>query len=230
MGRSYCYCLLYSKSLYCIHSVWVYFLRTKDEAPDMIINFINQVQRNLKAQILKIQTDNGTEFKNEKLLSFYAKLGIVHNTSIALTPQQNGVVERRNRTLVEASHTMLIFSKSLEFLWAEAIKIACFTQNCSIIHTRSLCYPTNDRDNLGKMKPKADIVSSSAEQVISEPNTLVLNDNADELVQEDIAELNGNVFYIPPQTLVFEEAGSSSTYQDPSDMQEFHQTHRSTDK
>ncbi|GJX09690.1 retrovirus-related pol polyprotein from transposon TNT 1-94 [Tanacetum coccineum] len=58
------------------------------------------------------------EFKNEKLRSFYAKLGIVHHTSIAQTPQQNGVVERRNRTLVEAARTMLIFLKSPEFHWA----------------------------------------------------------------------------------------------------------------
>nr|GEV13572.1 reverse transcriptase domain-containing protein [Tanacetum cinerariifolium] len=71
----------------------IYFLRTKDEAPNVIIDFINQVQRNLKAQILKIQTNNGTEFKNEKLRSFYVKLGIVYNTSIARTPQQNGIVE-----------------------------------------------------------------------------------------------------------------------------------------
>ncbi|GJY17381.1 integrase, catalytic region, zinc finger, CCHC-type containing protein, partial [Tanacetum coccineum] len=107
----------------------VYFLRTKDEAPDMIIDFINQVQWNLKAQILKIQTDNRTEFKNEKLRSFYAKLGIVHNTSIPRTPQQNGVVKRRNHTLVKAARTMLIFSKSPEFLWVEAIATVCFTQN-----------------------------------------------------------------------------------------------------
>ncbi|GJS57567.1 retrovirus-related pol polyprotein from transposon TNT 1-94 [Tanacetum coccineum] len=73
---------------------WMYFLRTKDEAPDVIIDFINRVQRNLKAQILKIQSDNGIEFKNEKLWSFYAKLGIVHNTSIARTPQQKSVVKR----------------------------------------------------------------------------------------------------------------------------------------
>ncbi|GKB09756.1 retrovirus-related pol polyprotein from transposon TNT 1-94 [Tanacetum coccineum] len=159
---------------------WVYFLRTNDEAPYMIIDFVNQVQRNLQASILTIQTDNGTEFKNDKLRAFYAKLGIVHKTSIARTPQQNGVVERRNRTLVEAARTMLIFSKAPEFLCAEAIAIACFTQNHSIVHTRhnktpyelihdrnpnvqyfhvfgSLCYPTNDRDDLGKMKPKADI-------------------------------------------------------------------------
>ncbi|GKA16926.1 retrovirus-related pol polyprotein from transposon TNT 1-94 [Tanacetum coccineum] len=107
--------------------IWVYFLRIKDEAPYMIIDFINQVQRNLKAQILTIRTDNGTEFKNEKLRAFYAKLGIVHKTSIARTPHQNGVVERRNRTLVEAARTMLIFSKTLEILWAEAIATACFT-------------------------------------------------------------------------------------------------------
>ncbi|GKE88260.1 retrovirus-related pol polyprotein from transposon TNT 1-94, partial [Tanacetum coccineum] len=133
---------------------WVYFLRTKDEAPDMIIDFVNQVQRNLKASILTIRTDNGTEFKNEKL--------------------------RRNRTLVEAARTMLIISKAPEFMWAEAIATACFTQNCSIVHTRhnktpyelirgrkpnvqyfhvfgSFCYPTNDRDDRGKIKPKADI-------------------------------------------------------------------------
>ncbi|GKD57931.1 integrase, catalytic region, zinc finger, CCHC-type containing protein [Tanacetum coccineum] len=138
---------------------WVYFLRTKDEAPDMIIDFVNQVQRNLKALIMTIRTDNGTEFKNKKLRLFYAKLGVVHKTLIARTPQQNGVVERHNRTLIEAARTMLIFSKALKFLWAEAIATACFTQNRSIYFYvfGSLCYPTNDHDDLGKIKPKADI-------------------------------------------------------------------------
>ncbi|GJY59337.1 retrovirus-related pol polyprotein from transposon TNT 1-94 [Tanacetum coccineum] len=74
------------------------------------------------------------------------------------------------------------------------------------------------------------IVSLSTEQVVSKPNTPVLNENADEVVQEDVVEFDGNVFYYPPQTLVFEEAESSSTYQDPSNMHEFHQTHCSTDK
>ncbi|GJX98292.1 integrase, catalytic region, zinc finger, CCHC-type containing protein [Tanacetum coccineum] len=136
------------------NSSLVYFLRTKDEAPDMISDFVNQVQRNLKASILMIQTNNGTEFKNKKL--------------------------RRNRTLVEAARIMLIFSKAPEFLWAEAIATACFTQNRSFVHSRynkttykliqgrkpnvqyfhvfrSLCYPTNDGDDLGKMKQKDEI-------------------------------------------------------------------------
>ncbi|GJY83686.1 retrovirus-related pol polyprotein from transposon TNT 1-94 [Tanacetum coccineum] len=126
------------------------------------------------------RTDNGTKFKNEKLRAFYAKLGIVHQTLIARTPQQNGVVERQNRTLVEATRKMLIFSKAPEFIWTVAIATAYFTQNRTIVHTwynktpdelirgrkpniqyfhvfGSICYPTNDHDDLGKMKPKADI-------------------------------------------------------------------------
>ncbi|GJY87937.1 integrase, catalytic region, zinc finger, CCHC-type containing protein [Tanacetum coccineum] len=99
----------------------------KYEAPDMIINFVIQIQRSLQAQVLKVQFDNGTEFKNVKLQTFYEKLGNTHNTSTVRTPQQNGVVEQRNHTLVEATHTMLIFLKTLEFLWAKAIATACFT-------------------------------------------------------------------------------------------------------
>ncbi|GJW18539.1 integrase, catalytic region, zinc finger, CCHC-type containing protein [Tanacetum coccineum] len=67
------------------------------------------------------------------------------------------------------------------------------------------------------------IVSSSAEQVSTEPNSLVLNENADEFIQEDVADFNGNVFYNAPLATVFEEAESSSTYQDPSNMHEFYQ-------
>ncbi|GJT50682.1 retrovirus-related pol polyprotein from transposon TNT 1-94 [Tanacetum coccineum] len=159
---------------------WVYFLHSKDETPEIIKKFIAQAQLNYKAKVCKIRTDNGTEFKNATLKAHYEKLGIMQQFSTARTPQQNGVVERRNRTLVEAARTMLIFSRLPEFLWAEAVATTCFTQNRSIIHTRhnktpyellrgrkpnveyfhvfgSLCYPTNDRDDLGKMKPKADI-------------------------------------------------------------------------
>ncbi|GJW41530.1 retrovirus-related pol polyprotein from transposon TNT 1-94 [Tanacetum coccineum] len=159
---------------------WVYFLRSKDETLEIIKKFIAQAQLNYKAKVYKIRTDNGTEFKNATLKAHYEKIGIMQQFSIARTPQQNGVVERRNRTLVEAARTMLIFSRLPEFLWAEAVATACFTQNRSIINTRhnktpyellhgqkpnveyfhvfgSLCYPTNDRDDLGKMKPKADI-------------------------------------------------------------------------
>ncbi|GKB42557.1 retrovirus-related pol polyprotein from transposon TNT 1-94, partial [Tanacetum coccineum] len=68
-------------------------------------------------------------FANRTLREWYENVSISHQTYVARTPQQNGVVERRNRTLVEAARTMLIFSKALLFLWAEAINTACYTKN-----------------------------------------------------------------------------------------------------
>nr|GFB92502.1 retrovirus-related Pol polyprotein from transposon TNT 1-94 [Tanacetum cinerariifolium] len=123
---------------------------------------------------------NGTEFVNQTLRDYYEEVGISHETSVARSPQQNGVVERRNRTLIEAARTMLIYAQAPLFLWAEAVATACFTQNRSIIRLRhgktpyeplhsklpnlsffyvfgALCYPTNDNENLGKLQPKADI-------------------------------------------------------------------------
>nr|GEU34726.1 integrase, catalytic region, zinc finger, CCHC-type, peptidase aspartic, catalytic [Tanacetum cinerariifolium] len=144
------------------------------------------------------------EFKNEKLWSFYSKLGIVHHTSIAQKPSQNGFIERQNHTVIKAACTMLFFSKSLEFLWTEAIAIACFTRNRSILYTRynktpyelirrrnpnvqyflmygSLCYPTNNHDDLGKMKPKADIDNFAANTLDVEdtpsPSSILIEDS-----------------------------------------------------
>ncbi|GJY28467.1 retrovirus-related pol polyprotein from transposon TNT 1-94, partial [Tanacetum coccineum] len=103
---------------------WVRFLKTKDEAPAAIIKCIKDIQVRLKAAVQNVRTDNGTEFVNQTLREWYENVSISHQTSVARTPQQNGVVERQNRTLVEAARTMLIFSKALLFLWAEAINIA----------------------------------------------------------------------------------------------------------
>ncbi|GKC13994.1 integrase, catalytic region, zinc finger, CCHC-type containing protein, partial [Tanacetum coccineum] len=155
-------------------------LRSKDEAPDFIIKFLKMIQVRLKVPVRRIRTDNGTEFVNQTLREYYEKVGISHETSVARSPQQNGVVERRNRTLIEAARTMLIYAKAPLFLWAEAVATACYTQNRSIIRLRhgktpyellhdklpdlsffhvfgALCYPTNDSENLGKLQPKADI-------------------------------------------------------------------------
>ncbi|GJW49812.1 retrovirus-related pol polyprotein from transposon TNT 1-94 [Tanacetum coccineum] len=159
---------------------WVKFLRSKDETPTVVIKFLKQIQVGLNKTVRFIRTDNGTEFVNKTLYDHYEKVGIFHQKTVPRTPQQNGVVERRNRTLVEAARTMLIFSKAPMFLWAEAVATACYTQNRSLIHTRhektpyelvhnkkpdltffrvfgALCYPTNDSENLGKLQPTADI-------------------------------------------------------------------------
>nr|GEV44592.1 hypothetical protein [Tanacetum cinerariifolium] len=115
----------------------------------------------------------------ETLHAYFAAEGIHHQTSVARTPKQNGVVERRNRTLVEAARTMLSAVKVPLFFWAEAISTACFTQNHSLVIPRhektpyhiindqkpsvkffhifgSLCYIVRDGENLDKMKEKGD--------------------------------------------------------------------------
>ncbi|GKA57787.1 retrovirus-related pol polyprotein from transposon TNT 1-94, partial [Tanacetum coccineum] len=115
---------------------WVKFLASKDEAPDFIIKFLKMIQVRLNATVRNIRTDNGTEFVNQTLRDYYEQVGISHETSVARTPQQNGVVERRNRTLVEAARTMLIYAKAPLFLWAKAVATACYTQNRSIIRRR----------------------------------------------------------------------------------------------
>ncbi|GKA15112.1 retrovirus-related pol polyprotein from transposon TNT 1-94 [Tanacetum coccineum] len=180
------------------------------------------IQRNMKANVLKVRSDNETEFKNVTLKSFYEKQGIMHYTSIARTPQQNGVVERQNHTLVEAARTMLIFSKLPEFLWAEAIStaynsVAITLDNEDTLSLSSIIIEDNDASQ---------IVTSSEEQIEQEPSTPVLNSHFDEQIQKDDAELDGNTLMNLFRTHDFEEAESSSNYQDPSNMHEFHQKHR----
>ncbi|GJZ38419.1 retrovirus-related pol polyprotein from transposon TNT 1-94 [Tanacetum coccineum] len=76
-----------------------------------------------------LRTDNGTEFVNPTLSKYYEKVGISHETYVARSPQQHGVVERRNRTLIEAARTMLIYVKARLFLWAEAVATASVISN-----------------------------------------------------------------------------------------------------
>ncbi|GJW34179.1 retrovirus-related pol polyprotein from transposon TNT 1-94 [Tanacetum coccineum] len=77
-----------------------------DEVPEFVIKFLKMIQVRLNATVRNIRTDNGTEFVNQTLRSYYEEVGILHQISVARTLQQNGVVERRNRTLVEAARTI----------------------------------------------------------------------------------------------------------------------------
>ncbi|GJT51178.1 retrovirus-related pol polyprotein from transposon TNT 1-94 [Tanacetum coccineum] len=160
---------------------WVHFLRSKDEAPEVIKTFLKRITVPFQIRHCHhYKNRSRTEFKNQILKEYFDSVGISHQASSVRTPQQNGVVERRNRTLVEAARTMLIFSRAPLFLWAEAIATACYTQNRSIIHRRfnktpyelingrkpdisflhvfgALCYPKNDREDIGKLGAKGDI-------------------------------------------------------------------------
>nr|GEU35621.1 retrotransposon protein, putative, unclassified [Tanacetum cinerariifolium] len=157
----------------------VKFLRLKDKTLEVFIKFITQIQVGLNKTVRYVRTDNGTEFVNHTLTEYYERVGIFHQKTVPKIPQHNSVVERRNRTLVEAARTMLIFFKASMFLWAEVVANACYTQNRSLIHTRhhktpyelvhnkkpdltfsrvfgALCYPTNDIEDLGKLQLIAD--------------------------------------------------------------------------
>ncbi|GJY66796.1 retrovirus-related pol polyprotein from transposon TNT 1-94 [Tanacetum coccineum] len=140
---------------------WVKFLRIKDETQEVIIKFLKEVQVSLQATIRYLRTDNDTEFVNQTLRSYTEDVGIIHQTLVERTLQQNGVVERRNHTLVEAARTMLMFSKSLLFLWAEVVATACYTQNKSLIHTR---YNKNPYELLRNRLIQNQATSTSAKQ------------------------------------------------------------------
>nr|GEZ61989.1 hypothetical protein [Tanacetum cinerariifolium] len=119
------------------------FLRSKDETPKVLIDFLRLVQRGLQAQIGVVQTDKGTEFLNQTLHAYFATKGIQHQTSIAQTPEQNGVVERRNliaRHEKTPYHIINDRKPSVEFFYIFG----------------SVCYIVRDGENLDKMKEKGD--------------------------------------------------------------------------
>ncbi|GKA36542.1 putative ribonuclease H-like domain-containing protein [Tanacetum coccineum] len=108
---------------------WVFFLRTKDETSGILKDFIRQVENQLNQKVKTIICDNGTEFKNKDVIEFCGSKGIKREYSNARTPQQNGVAERKNRTLIKAARTMLADSFLPNTFWAEAVSTACYVLN-----------------------------------------------------------------------------------------------------
>nr|GEX99719.1 hypothetical protein [Tanacetum cinerariifolium] len=199
---------------------WVKFLRSKDETPMFIIKFLKMIQVRLNVPVRCIRTDNGTEFVNQTLWDYYEEVVISHETSVARSPQQNGVIERRNRTLIEAARTMLIYAHAPLFLWAAAVATACFTQNRSIIRIRhgktlyellhsklpdlsffhvfgALCYPTNDSENLETIHVDFDeLTAMASEQSSSGP---ALNDMTPGTISSGLMRTSSSsTSYVPP--------------------------------
>ncbi|GJT33050.1 putative ribonuclease H-like domain-containing protein [Tanacetum coccineum] len=108
---------------------WVFFLATKDETSEILCNLIIGLENQLNHNVKIIRCDNGTEFKNHAMNEFCAKKGIKREFSVARTLQQNGVAERKNRTLIEAARTMLADSLLPIPFWAEAVNTACYVLN-----------------------------------------------------------------------------------------------------
>ncbi|GJY78101.1 putative ribonuclease H-like domain-containing protein, partial [Tanacetum coccineum] len=158
---------------------WVFFLRTKDETSGILKDFIRQIENQLNKKVKTIRCDNGTEFKNRDMIEFCGSKGIKREYSNAKTPQQNGVAERKNKTLIEAARTMLADSFLPNTFWAEAVNTACYVLNRVLVtkpHNKTPyelitgkipiisyirpfgCHVTilNTIDHLGKFEEKAD--------------------------------------------------------------------------
>ncbi|GJV71153.1 putative ribonuclease H-like domain-containing protein [Tanacetum coccineum] len=124
------------KKMYCLvvtddysRFSWVFFLATKDETSEILKTFITGIENLIDLKVKVIRCDNGTEFKNKVMNQFCEMKGIKREFSVARTPQQNGVAERKNKTLIEAARTMLADSKLLTTFWAEVVNTACYVQN-----------------------------------------------------------------------------------------------------
>ncbi|KAK1421715.1 hypothetical protein QVD17_24269 [Tagetes erecta] len=127
--KSYCLVVTDDYSRY----TWVRFMANKSETAEELMKLIPLIEVLGKKKVQAIRSDNGTEFRNHIFNSFCEQRGILRQFSAARTPQQNGVAERKNRTLVEAARTMLIESKLPIIFWAEAVNCAAYVLNRVLI-------------------------------------------------------------------------------------------------
>ncbi|GKB42833.1 putative ribonuclease H-like domain-containing protein [Tanacetum coccineum] len=145
------------KKMYCLvvtddfsRFSWVFFLASKDETSEILKTFITGIENLIDLRVKVIRCDNGTEFKNRVMNQFCEMKGIKREFSVARTPQQNGVAERKNRTLIEVARTMLADSKLPTTFWAKAVNTACYVQiRCPVTILNTI-------DHLGKFDGKAD--------------------------------------------------------------------------
>jgi transposase InsO family protein len=129
-GSKYCLVIVDDYSRF----TWVFFLQEKSQTQDTLKGFLRWAQNEFGLRIKKIRSDNGTEFNNSQIEGFLEEEGIKHEFSSPYTPQQNGVVERKNRTLLDMARTMLDEYKTPDRFWAEAINTACYSINRLYLH------------------------------------------------------------------------------------------------
>lgn len=159
---------------------WTLFLAQKSDAFKAFKKYAKQVQNEKSMKIVSIRSDHGGEFQNALFEEFCEEHGITHYFSAPRTPQQNGVAERKNRSLIELARTMLSDSSLPKYFWADAVSTACYVTNRvnirpilkktpyelykgrkpNISHLHAFgckCFVlNNDKDNLGKLDEKSD--------------------------------------------------------------------------
>ncbi|WVZ89841.1 hypothetical protein U9M48_036195 [Paspalum notatum var. saurae] len=111
------------------HWSWVHFMESKDEAFEFVHDLVLRLRNESGHAMRALRSDNGSEFKNDRFKTFCHSQGLEHQFSSPYVPQQNGVVERKNRTLVEMARTMLDEHMTPRKFWAEAINTVCYVSN-----------------------------------------------------------------------------------------------------
>lgn len=230
-GKRYIFVLVDDFSRY----TWVDFLRNKSDALESFRILALQLKQD-KGGIIQIKSDHGGEFQNEQFDKFCHSQGIRHQYAAPRTPQQNGVVERKNRTLQEMARAMLCGNSVPSGFWAEAINTACYvinrvyvkpktkttpyeilkgkTPNLSHMHVFGcLCYILNDKEHLGKFEARSDVgmflgysVNSSAYRVFNQ-RTKFVGDNVNVVFDDSIG------FYEARVTQTIEGVTPSSSRQ-----------------
>ncbi|KAH9725866.1 hypothetical protein KPL70_008032 [Citrus sinensis] len=175
-GKYYAFVIVDDYSRY----TWVLFLANKDDALDAFKVLCKKLQNEKGHGIVCIRSDHGGEFENHAFEIFCNNLGIEHQFSSPRTPQQNGVVERKNRSIQEMARTMLNENALPKYFWAEAVNTACYVLNRVLIRPNlnktpyelwkdrkpnigyfkvfgCKCFVLNTKDNLGRFDPKSDV-------------------------------------------------------------------------
>src|SRR5262249_15937368 len=193
---------------------WVHFLTHKSDALDVFMKFSRHIQKSSKLPIISIRSDHGGEFENTSFEDFCDDNGISHQFSAPRTPQQNGVVERKNRTLIDMARTMLCESNLPRYFWDEAVNTACYIINRAMIrpilkktsyelfkgrkpivsHLKPFgckCFVLNNgKDDIGKFDPRSDeaiflgYANSSSIFRVFNKRTLLVEENAHVIFDE----------------------------------------------
>lgn len=180
--------------------VFVYFIKNKSEVLDKFIEFKNRVENELNRKIKVLRSDNGKEYINKSFDTYLKKHGILHQTSNPYTPQQNGLSERMNRTLIERAKCMILNADLQNYMWAEAAATACYIVNRSPTHALSDITPeevwTGTKPNLSNMR----VFGCKSMVHVPKENRQKLDPKSRELIFVGYSECTKGYRFMDPKT------------------------------